>query len=95
MRRVRARVLQRFLLSAIVVATPACADASSRLVARGEYDVTCRRDRQACLDEAAAICPNGFDVERGREEPGSVPIPNGYAVNRVSTYEGEVVVKCR
>jgi hypothetical protein len=76
----------------------ACAGASSTRVGRDTFTIECKRSRANCYEEAAAVCPNGFEVLDGVERSGTYAtantVGNTTTVTAVPIYKGEMLVRC-
>lgn len=76
----------------------ACAGASSTRIGQDTYSIECKRKRGNCYEEAAAVCPNGFELIDGSESSGVYAVANNYGktttVTAVPIYKGEMLVRC-
>ena len=78
----------------ILALLTACAS-SSNYLGRGMYSIECRRSQGNCYEEAARVCPGGFDVMDGSGRQGAVVQSWGNTATVTPTYNGEMLVRCR
>jgi hypothetical protein len=72
--------------------------ATSTAVGPNTFSIDCKRSRTHCYEEAATVCPRGYDVLDGSEQAGSFTQVNAYGNTAVATsyptYEGQMLVRC-
>jgi hypothetical protein len=59
------------------------------------YSITCRRTRANCIEKAGEVCPNGYETENSSEQKGIDVDVNAMYANASTTYDGQMLVKCR
>lgn len=76
----------------------ACAHADSTKIGPGTYAIECNQKRRVCYEEAATVCPHGFDVLDGSDRSGTYAtantVGNQTTVTTMPIYKGEMLVKC-
>ena len=75
----------------------ACAGASHTMIAADTYSISCKRNAGNCYEEAAKVCPSGFDVVDAQNQKGAVANTN-YSTGQTTvtpTYQGQMLVRCR
>jgi hypothetical protein len=88
----------RALLLSILAILAGCAGAHAHQVTGpdGEnnwFSITCRRSHGNCYEKASDVCPDGYIVADSSGHEGMYVNANaGYAV---STYNGEMLIKCK
>ncbi len=60
------------------------------MIGPNTYEVTCRRNRANCWEEAQKRCPGGFTQVDGADR--SSYIVSGNAV--IPAYKGEMIIQC-
>ena len=87
----------RSILACLVVL--GCAGASSTKVGRGLYSIECRRSVGNCYEEAATVCPDGFDVENASDQSGAYAHTNTFNGTTTTTVtpvvRASMLVRCR
>jgi hypothetical protein len=69
-------------LTLVLSALLACAGASHTQLGAGLYSIECRRGQANCYEEAAAVCPGGFDVQDSATQTEDTP-------------KGSMLIRCR
>lgn len=83
------------VLGLVVALLLACAGSSHTRIQSGMYSISCKRNRANCYEEAAAVCPRGFDILDGDSQRGAIVHPMGNSAIVTPTYKGELLVQCR
>lgn len=95
---VRTLFSETFGLLLCVAVLLACAGASSTQIGKDTFSIECKRNRGNCYEEAAEVCPNGFEMLDGSESSGVYAVANSYGktttVTAVPIYKGEMLVRC-
>lgn len=73
----------------------ACAGASSTKVGRDTFAIDCHTSRKNCYQEAAKVCPYGFDIADSSDKQGAIVTPVGDSAVVTPTYQGEMLVRCK
>ncbi len=69
--------------------------AESTYLGNGQWSVECRRSRGNCYEEAAYVCPHGFDVIDADDQRGAFITSNGDTATVMPTYKGQLLIRCR
>jgi hypothetical protein len=80
--------------AALIVAVVACAESTPVRGPDGTlgwYAVSCRKSQRYCWQEAARVCPEGYDVADQSQRQGFYATQ--YSAG--STYHGDMLIKCK
>lgn len=86
-------VLNMRLALAVALLVSGCifAGASHSAAGPDTWAISCKRKKANCYEEAAEVCPRGYDVLDQESRP-------GFYADRtvaVSTYSGDMLIRCQ
>ena len=90
-------MFKSFAISCLCVFSSGCASAvpvNGPDGTQGWFAIECSRSQAVCYQKAGEICPGGYNTVESHGNTGMVMSVNNYGGYAVTTYRGEMLIKC-